>query len=169
MRHLLPILLGIFFAPGCASRPPMQTVEQVDLARYAGTWYEVARFPHSFEKGMTNVSATYVVQDDGTVKVINAASKENGSKTSITGKAWRPDPAFAGRLKVRFFWPFYGSYWIIGLDPDYRWAVVGHPSRSYLWFLTREKSPPPETWKTLESIALGQGYDLTPLIRVKQE
>ena len=117
----------------------LETVQNVDLNRYAGKWYEIARLPNRFEKGLVCVTAEYVMRDDGKIKVINKGHKEeNIQETDIaTGKAWQPDPKEPGRLKVQFFWPFSGKYYIFHLDEEnYQYVMVGDPSRKYFWILS---------------------------------
>ncbi len=163
-------LAGCF--AGCATRaaPPPATVPRVDLARYAGTWYELARFPNRFERGLVAVTATYTLRDDGTVAVRNAGRERtlDGPERTADGVAWLPDPADTAKLRVRFFWPFSGAYWIIALEEDYRWAVVGHPDRDYLWFLSRTPQLDGETWSAMEAAALAQGFDIRRLERTLQ-
>ena len=124
---LATLLAGCAHAP---SGPPLRTVDRVDLQRYLGKWYEIATIPMSFQKGCVGVTAVYTLRPDGDVDVVNTCRKEtlDGPERSAQGKAWSVDPSNA-KLEVQFFWPFHGSYWVIDLDPDYRWAVVGHPSR----------------------------------------
>ncbi len=169
MRRLL--LLGTLLV-GCAhapSGPPLQTVERVDLKRYAGTWYEIATIPMSFQKGCTGVTATYTLRSDGDVDVVNTCRKErvDGELKTAKGKAWSVDPSNA-KLEVRFFWPFHGSYWVIDLDPDYGWAVVGHPSREYLWILSRTPTMDPAVYDGILGRLRAQGYDTGKLVRTPQ-
>ncbi len=163
------ILLGwLVLLVGCAADRPLATVPALDLNRYQGTWYEVARYDHFFERGLSHVTAVYALEDDGAVAVVNAGQRADGTRTIAEGIAWRPDPARPAMLHVRFFWPFYGGYHVIGLADDYRWAVVGHPSREYLWFLSRTPAVDPATWTAMERIATDHGYALAPLRRVDQ-
>jgi lipocalin len=165
----LPFLLLLVALVGCGpSRPPPDTVPAVDLTRYAGTWYEIERFDHWFERGMVGVTAQYTLLPDGRIAVLNRGydgTLEGKSKTA-SATAWAVGPA---RLKVRFFWPFAGDYWILGLDDDYRWAVVGTPDRSYLWLLHREAHPAPADIADMRVIAEKAGYDLTGLRAVLQK
>ncbi|QIX60150.1 lipocalin family protein [Hymenobacter lutimineralis] len=119
--------------------PPLPTVAHVDLHRYAGLWYEIARLPTRFEKGCQHVTAEYKLRPDGKVNVRNTCHKEglNGPAETATAVARAVDSSNA-RLKVQFFWPFEGDYWILALDhSDYRYALVGEPSRKNLWLLSR--------------------------------
>ena len=117
------------------SLPPLQVVPQVDLSRYMGTWYEIARFPHRFQEGCVATKATYALREDGKVDVLNECRTESmdGPVRTAKGTATVLDKKSNAKLKVTFFWPFYGDYWIIDLGENYEYAVVGHPGRKYLW------------------------------------
>lgn len=137
--YTITLLLLITAGQVLAELPPLQTVPKVDLNRYLGTWYEVATIPQRFQKGCTGVTATYSLRPDGKIDVLNQCYKDslNGKYKSVHGKAWVTDTLTNARLKVQFFWPFSGAYWIIELDSNYQYAVVGHPNRNYLWILSR--------------------------------
>jgi apolipoprotein D and lipocalin family protein len=132
--------LGALFS-GCLTSSgvsTLKTVAHVDLGRYVGTWHEIARYPNSFQKGCIGSTATYTLREDGEIDVINRCRDgRDGSLREAKGRAWVVDPASNARLKVSFFWPFRGDYWIIDLGNDYEFAVVGAPSRKYLWVLSR--------------------------------
>ena len=167
-----PLALAVALLAGCAhapSGPPLQTVERVDLSRYAGKWFEIATIPMSFQKGCTGVTATYTIRPDGDVDVVNTCRKEtlDGPERQATAKAWSVDPSNA-KLVVRFFWPFTGDYWVIDLDPDYRWAVVGHPSREYLWILSRSPQMDAATYDGILARLRAQAYDTTLLVKTPQ-
>lgn len=159
---------------GCTSAakvlPPLQTVAQVDLQRYAGTWYEIASYPHRFQKGCVATRAVYELQRDGSVGVVNECRQEtlDGPLKSVKGKARVVDRQTNARLEVSFFWPFWGDYWIIDLDPDYQWAVIGHPSRSYLWILSRSRTLDENVFQQILSRLPAQGYDPARLRRTLQ-
>jgi len=126
---------------GCAGIPQgVEAVQGFDLERYLGTWYEIARLDHRFERGLTNVSATYRLRQDGAVEVVNRGYSPSSSEwKEATGKAHLADDPGVGRLEVSFFGPFYGGYNIIALDKEnYDWAMIAGPNRSYLWILARE-------------------------------
>lgn len=145
-----------------AARPrPLQTVPRVDLARYVGNWYEIASYPQRFQKGCTGTVATYSIRDDGMIEVLNRCSRDslNGRMTVAKGKARVVDKATNARLKVTFFWPFWGDYWIIDLGENYEYAVVGHPSRKYLWILSRTPAMAPAVYEGILERLRGQGYD----------
>lgn len=138
---------------GCLSMfyPELIVVENVEVERYMGTWYEIARYPNTFQNAeCNNTTAEYTLNDDGTVKVVNRCGP-TGVEQSIEGTARVVDPATNAKLKVRFFGPFEGNYWIIDLDPDYQWAVVGDPSRLFLWVLSRSPTMDPAVYQDILS------------------
>lgn len=146
------------------------TVAEVDLTLYMGTWFEIARLPNSFERGLKCTTATYEFRDDGKVTVTNrGVNIEDPTKIDeAKGVAWRPDPSEPGKLKVRFFWPFSGDYWIIDLDPEYRYVLVGSPNHKYMWILARTRFISDEVYLGLLNKAQLNGFDLTNLIKVSQ-
>ncbi|MFW5757035.1 MAG: lipocalin family protein, partial [Tangfeifania sp.] len=115
------------------------TVQELDLKRYMGKWYEIARFDHRFERNLVGVTATYSLRDDGKIKVVNAGYKNNldGKYKETVGKAKQPNPEEPGKLKVSFFLFFYADYYILELDAEYQWALIGSSSDKYLWILSR--------------------------------
>lgn len=149
-------------AAGPHVRPPLETVPYVDIQRYLGTWYEIATIPQRFQKGCTAVTATYSLRKDGAIEVVNACRKGSldGPRKSVRGKAWVVDKKTNAKLKVRFFWPFSGDYWVIGLDVDYKWAVVGHPGRKYLWILSRAPQMDEELYRRILELVRARGYEL---------
>jgi len=155
---------------GCAvqdrSLPSLKTVAEVDLQRYAGVWHEIARLPHRFQKGCYASRAEYTLRDDGLIGVYNECRKgaADGPIKAVKGKARVVDKQTNAKLEVSFFWPFWGDYWIIDLDPDYQWAVVGHPSRSYLWILNRQETMEAEVMDGIRLRLQRQGYDLSQLL-----
>jgi apolipoprotein D and lipocalin family protein len=120
-------------------REPLKTVSFVDISSYMGVWYEIASYPQSFSKDCFNTSATYTLRGDGKVDVLNQCHKgsPDGPVTSARGVARVVNPRTNAELKVTFFWPFSGKYWIIELGDDYEYAVVSEPGRSTLWILSR--------------------------------
>ncbi|MCJ7764887.1 MAG: lipocalin family protein [Thiovulaceae bacterium] len=168
MRNLLIALATLLSFAGCSRHyAPLETVTKVDLDRYAGTWFEIARYEHSFEKGCSRVSATYTLKDNGTVKVVNRCTTEAKKKKEAVGVAYATD-ASNSRLKVSFFRPFYGDYWIIMLDKEYRYAVVGDPSREYLWILSRTPELAKETTRQILKKLPALGYDPDKLLWTQQ-
>ena len=155
---------------GCVGVPKgVKPVENFRLERYLGRWYEIARLDHSFERGLSSVTADYSMREDGGVRVLNRGySEEKQEWKTAEGKAYfvgRPDE---GRLKVSFFGPFYGAYVIFELDQqDYQYAVVCGPNRSYLWILARKPEMEPELMQKLISRAAALGFDTTKLIFVE--
>jgi len=152
------------------NRPPLRTVARVDLTRYAGTWYEIARYPNRFQKDCVATTATYTLRPDGRVTVVNRCRSKtlDGKPKEAKGIAWVVDTASNAKLKVRFFWPFSGDYWIIDLGKDYEYAVVGHPKRSYLWILSRTPTLDEAVYQGILKRITAQGYDLKPLIKTPQ-
>lgn len=144
--------------------PPAKSV---DVQRYMGRWYEQFRYEASFQKGLEAVSADYSLNDDGTVRVVNRGRKGGveGTLKESVGKAKVTDTATNAKLKVSFFGPFYGDYWVLDHGPDYEWSIVGEPSGRYLWALTREAKPGPDVLAMLESRVRALGYDWS-LVRV---
>jgi apolipoprotein D and lipocalin family protein len=152
---------------GCQTAgPPLEVVQDFDIERYLGRWYEIASFPQRFQKGCVATSALYSLRDDGRIRVENRCRDErlDGPLREATGVAWQPDPETApAKLKVRFFWPSWGRYWVIELDPAYRWAVIGHPSRDYLWILSRSPQMDPALYAELLARIRAHGYDTSRL------
>ncbi len=150
--------------------PPLQTVQSVDLNRYMGTWYEIASFPQRFQKGCVASMATYSLRDDGKVSVFNQCRNEtlDGKLRSAKGTAWVVDKRTNAKLKVQFFWPFSGDYWIIDLGSNYEFAVVGHPKRTYLWILSRKPQMDSGTYEAILQRLKAQEYDLSRLKKTLQ-
>jgi apolipoprotein D and lipocalin family protein len=157
---------------GCqTTQPPLAVVENVDLDRYLGRWYEIASFPQRFQKGCTATAANYSKLENGRIRVVNECRNEtlDGELRQVEGEAWVVDPAKTlAKLRVQFFWPFSGAYWIIDLDPQYRWAVVGHPSREYLWVLSRSRRMDDAVYTALIDRIVAKGYDSDRLQRTAQ-
>ncbi len=150
--------------------PPLETVRHVDLGRYVGTWYEIAAFPQRFQRGCTATTATYALRADGDLDVLNRCRKgaPDGEERSARGRARVVDRATGAKLEVSFFRPFWGDYWIIDLADDYSYAVVGHPSRDYLWILGRTPQMSEETYHAIVTRLQGQGYETARLVRTLQ-
>lgn len=171
---LAACLAGAAFLSGCAlpltGGAPPDTVDRVEIERYMGLWYEIARYPNSFEQGCSAVTAEYTLRDDGTVRVVNTCRESDGVtvKSAIEGFARVADEATNAKLTVYFFYPFGAPYWIIDLDEDYRYAVVSEPSRTFLWILSRTPTLDPETYGAILARLTEQGYDLERLELVPQ-
>ena len=143
-----------------------RTVDHVDIDKYLGTWYEIARFPHSFEKGLVGVTATYSKRKDGKIRVLNQGYKGSldGKLSRAEGKAKIPDPEDTSRLKVSFFLFFYGDYYILELDDSYQWAMIGSSSPNFFWILSRTPTMDSAVYASLLENARKRGYDLDQLI-----
>ncbi|KAF0180733.1 MAG: outer membrane lipoprotein Blc [Nitrospirae bacterium] len=151
--------------------PPLQVVSAVDLQRYAGTWYEIAHYPNSFQRGCVATTANYAALLTGKIRVVNTCRKErlDGDIISAEGKAWVVDPKTNAKLKVSFFWPFSGDYWIIELGENYDYAVVGHPDRKYLWILSRTPFMDSARYADILSrLQKTHSYDTRKLVRTLQ-
>lgn len=165
---LATLFAGLMPMMACTKDFDNSTVTSFDLSRYLGTWYEVARYDHSFEKGMDNAMAEYILQDDGTVFVLNTAWK-NGKYKVAEGKAKYPDPDLEpGALKVSFFLFFYSEYNVMMVDEDYQISLVGSKSKNYLWILSRTPVPDPDLLNMILEEAEARGYDTSKLIWVDQ-
>ncbi|MHB8876618.1 MAG: lipocalin family protein, partial [Myxococcaceae bacterium] len=138
--------------------------------RYLGTWYEIASFPASFQRGCTGTTATYSLRKDGDIEVVNRCylGSLDGRLKVARGRAWVPDPLEPGRLKVRFFWPFTGDYLVLEVPEDYRYAVVGSPSRKYCWILNRTPAMDEQTYQGIVQRLQARGYDVSRLVRTLQ-
>lgn len=151
--------------------PPLFKVSEVDINRYLGLWYEIARIDHSFQKDCVASTAEYSLRSDGYIRVINKCRKKDiqGDLAVVEGKAWVIDKDTNAWLKVQFFWPFRGDYVIIDLDErDYSYAVVGHPSRDYLWILSRTPQMKDYIYKGIISRIVAQGYKVEKIKRFPQ-
>jgi len=151
------------------STSPLTTVDNVDLRRYAGKWYEIARYPNRFQRNcQSDTTAVYTLRDDGKVQVVNACREKNGKVRIARGTAKVIDKKNNAKLKVTFFWPFYGDYWVIGLSPDYQYAIVGEPSRKYLWILSRTPGMEETTYQGVLGLVEGLGYQPAKLQKTIQ-
>ena len=161
-RHLF-CTLALVAGMARAEPAPVETVGTIDLGRYAGKWYEVAAFPMFFQRQcIGDTTAQYTLRPDGEIAVRNRCRTENGFDEA-NGRAWTAEGTVNSKLKVSFFWPFRSDYWVVGLDEDYRWAVVGNPNRKYLWVLSRTPELAKEQLDRALEAAKKQGYDLAPL------
>lgn len=177
-RLLLPALaLGTLALSGCAtvfSKHPVgnravpQPAKPVEISRYLGRWYEVARYEQGFQKDCEGVSADYALRDDGKISVLNRCRKPDGTIRDAKGRAKIVDSATNAKLKVSFFGPFYGDYWVLDHADDYSWSIVGEPSGRYLWLLTRDATPDKERLDALIARARALGYD-TSMLRITQQ
>lgn len=166
MKKIFPLLCSLFLS-GCVSIPEgVETVDGFELDRYLGTWHEVARLDHSFERGLVSVTADYSLRADGGVKVLNRGFDPAKNKwKEAEGRAYFTGDKKAGRLKVSFFRPFYGGYNIVELEKaGYTYSLVAGPSRSYLWILARTPELPPAVLEKLVARAAALGFDTGALI-----
>jgi apolipoprotein D and lipocalin family protein len=178
MNSLLACILFVALASAASAqetaRTPLEAVPDVDLNRYMGTWYEIARLPFRFQSQCVgDVTATYTLLEDGNVQVVNRCRKQNGEISEAKGLARRASKDGPNsKLKVRFaprflsLLPFvWGDYWIIVLAPDYTYAVIGEPNRKYLWVLSRTPSMDETALQRILEQVRERGYDLTGLLR----
>jgi len=142
---------------------PLEVVPKVELKKYLGKWYEIAHLPARFQEGCSDTTATYTLSKDGTISVLNECRK-NGKAKQAKGKAKVVDKNSGAKLKVTFFWPFYGDYWIINLGKDYDYAVVGTPNRKYLWILSRTPQMDGKLFSQLKDYVKSKGFDVENLI-----
>lgn len=147
----------------------LEVVSSVDLSRYVGQWYEIARLPNRFQKKCADsVTANYTLRSDGGIQVVNRCRKASGEFTTAKGKAKIVDKKTNAKLKVTFFWPFYGKYWILDLGPNYEYAVVGEPGRDYLWILSRTPQIDEGLYQQLLAKMQARGFETTRMIRTIQ-
>jgi len=170
MRSRLFAAMAVLLV-GCTGMPEgIETVEDFELERYLGTWYEIARLDHRFERGLSNVTANYSMKEDGGVRVLNRGRNADGEWEEAEGKAYFVDRPDAGRLKVSFFGPFYGGYNIVELDKvDYGYALVVGPNRDYLWILARQPDLDAATLQRLVAAARELDFPVDDLIYVEHD
>lgn len=172
---LMSFLLAMWMAGAGQNDRPVRTVDHVDLNRYVGDWFEIARFPNRFQRACVgDVRASYAWRDDGRIDVINRCATADGVDEA-RGLAKVADRSTSAKLKVRFapavlsLLPFvWGDYWILGLSSDYSWAVVGSPDREYLWILARTPSLEPAAYESAVAVARDNGFDESRLSRTAQ-
>lgn len=154
--------------------PDLETVPRVDLERYQGKWYEIARLPNRFQRDCKGATAEYGLRDDGKISVLNTCYTEDGGRRSVRGTA-RPIDSTNARLVVRFdnwffklfSWLIKPNYWIVELEPDYRYAVVGTPDRKYLWILSREPEMDDAIYQELREKMKARGFDVERILRTE--
>jgi apolipoprotein D and lipocalin family protein len=164
------IMMSVFSIVGmtsCESTTTLQTVAYVDLEKYAGTWYEIASYPQYFERGCSNVTATYSMKDNY-VEVFNECLKA-GKSTNIKGKAFVVEGSGNAKLKVQFFWPLKANYWIIDLADDYSWAVVSDPNRKTLWILSRTPNMDSKLYESIVDSLVNVGFEKDKIVKMKQD
>lgn len=145
-------------------------IPYLDLNRYLGTWYEIARFDHKFERDLVGVTAKYSIRKDGKIKVLNSGFKGTleGPYSEAIGKAKMPNPKESGKLKVSFFLFFYADYYVMELDDKYQWAVIGSSNPNYLWILSRTPKIDDLLYENILILIDKRGYDISKLIEVIQ-
>ncbi|MDP1631447.1 MAG: lipocalin family protein [Caulobacter sp.] len=174
-RPALSLLIAVVALLGaCSSNgapdPTLQPAKPVDLGRYLGRWYELARYDMVFERGCEGVTADYSLRPDGGVRVLNTCRKgaPDGPVKTAEGRAKVVAGSDGAKLKVAFFGPFYADYWVLDRADDYSWAIVGEPSRKYLWILSRDPAPGAEAKAALVARVQALGYDTGRLHMTKQ-
>lgn len=169
MKYVMSIMIASLLSLASftcnARKVDNSTVKSLDLTRYLGAWYEIARFDHSFERNLTHAKAFYSLNNDGMITVTNSGMKDGKKKTSM-GKAKLTDTV--GRLRVSFFGPFYSDYRVMMLSDDYNYALVGSSNAKYLWILSRTPDIPSDVLTKILTEASGRGYDTSRLIWVEQ-
>lgn len=177
-RRFLPNTIGVLalgavlFFTACSTHPPagIEPVAGFDAQRYAGQWYEVARLDHSFERGLQQTTANYLLNPDGTIQVINRGYEPSRDRwKEAEGKARFAGESDKGALKVSFFGPFYGGYNVVALDPDYQWSMVVGSNRGYFWILSRTKTLPPGVREQLLAKAQALGVQVDKVLWVAQD
>ena len=160
-------LLSSCLAPARAPLPPLEVVSHVELSRYTGTWYEIARYPNSSQKGCADTNAAYRLRPDGSFRVLNSCLK-NGTLKMSKGTARVVDPVTNAKLRLSFFWPFSSDYWIIGLGDDYDYAVVSGPDRKYLQILARSPQMDDALYRQILKRLKDKGFDIYRLEKTPQ-
>jgi len=145
----------------------LDVISHVELEKYLGKWYEIAHLPAKFQEGCDETTATYTLLKDGNISVLNQCTK-NGKMKQAKGKAKIVDKNSNAKLKVTFFWPFYGDYWIIKLGDEYDYSVVGTPDRKYLWILSRTPQMNDKLYSQLLEYAKSKGFDVNKVIKTLQ-
>jgi apolipoprotein D and lipocalin family protein len=148
------------------SKPPLTTVSHVDPHRYSGKWYEIARYRNWFQRNcQLDTTATYSVRADGKIEIVNTCREANGKIDSVRGTAKVSDQKTNAKLRVTFFWPFSGNYWIVALGDDYEYAVIGEPNRKYLWILSRTPQMDERKYRRVLQQVRDLGYDPGKLLK----
>jgi len=150
--------------------PELRPVESLDVNRCTGTWFEIARLKYFFEKNVVAGTSTLLIRPNGDFRIINEGRKGSftGKWVSAKGVAWRADKKSISRFKVRFFWPFYGQYWVIEVGKDYEYIVVGHPKRKHLWILSRTPQIDKSVYAGILERIKERGFDMSRLEEIPQ-
>ena len=170
MVFKISLLLSVLLFSKISIAQDLETVSGVDLQKYSGKWFEIASFPQRFQKGCNCTTAEYTLTSKNYLIVENRCKKDNlnGKSLYIKGKVFSEKNTGNAKLKVQFFWPFKGKYWIIDLAADYSYAVVGHPNRNYLWILSRTASMDNVVYQEIVSRIEAKGYDVSKILKTKQ-
>ncbi len=162
MKIIIALFVFICSSPVLVNSQTIDSLPNVDLKRYAGKWYEIASYPQRFQKSCHCTTAEYTLSDRGYVIVENRCNRDsiNGKQTYIKGKAFVEKDSGNAKLKVQFFWPFRGKYWIIDLADDYSYAVVSHPNKKYLWILSRTPQMDAQVYEHILLRLKNKGFDL---------
>ena len=172
MKHLLSIISGaaLFFISSCASPSALETVDNLETQRYLGTWYEIARLPNRFEGDLTCVTANYKLADNGNIIVTNRGyNTDKATWKEDVGRARKRKDAPNSQLRVSFFWPFEGDYYVVALGDDYEYAVVGDPSRKYFWILSRTPEISDRLYQDLLKLGKGLGFATENVFKTPQD
>jgi len=168
---ILPFINLFFQEAKAHQKQPQKLVEKVDMERFMGTWYEIARFPNFFQNDQSvGGSDTYEKLANGEYQVTYSWQEKNFGQAvqKMKGKFWIDNPEVMGQMKVQFLWPFAADYWLIDLDKNYNYIVVGYPDRSMLWILSKEKTLSEEVYQQILRNLKEQQYDISKLIKVPQ-
>jgi apolipoprotein D and lipocalin family protein len=165
VRHLVTLFAALLLAACVTSHPPLPTVRAVELDRYYGTWYEIARLPNWFQSMCVSDTRAVYRPDGENISVVNRCRTADEEIAQADGVARLVEGSQGAKLRVSFFRPFYGDYWILELDPDYRWVLVGEPGRRYAWILARETTLDEATLERLLARAAALGFDRRAFVR----
>lgn len=171
IRLVVVLMVTCIWLTSCSIfNAPLDVVDSVELGRYTGRWYEIARYPNSFERGCAGVTADYTLRLDGKIRVLNTCREGSldGDVRTIEGVARVADKQTNAKFAVSFFAPFEGAYWILELGDDYEYAVVGEPSRNFLWILSRTPVMDRDVYEDILSRLPEKGYDPMRLLEVEQ-
>ena len=166
MKFVLPSIVTLIIFSCSTIYLALEPVEEFDIERYMGKWYEIYRLPNKFEEGLEDITANYELKEDGNIIVTNEGRlvEDNSRLKQAKGKAWIPNSSEPSKLKVSFFWPFSGDYWVLKIDPEYSYALVGDPSGKYLWILSRERRLDPKIVADHKMYASSLGFPVENII-----
>lgn len=163
LKWLFLAIAGFYFYKKRSNKKQLKVVDNVDLEKYSGKWFEIGSIPEKHQKGCSNTIAEYSVTEEGYVKVVNSCNKDiiEETRDKAEGKAYPVKNSNNAKLKIEFQWPFKGDYWIMALGENYEYAMVGNPDRKYLWILSRTNELKSEIYDSLLKKAEDQGYDIS--------